>query len=86
MKLASLSLNDKRTKYANFMIFNKREYAFHKSIENNKKVFKYQNYSLFGEKKDQPWKKLRPTLIEIIVICSILAKRIFLLYIWLKVD
>jgi len=86
MKLTSLSLNDKRTKYANFMIFNKREYAFHKSIENNKKFSNTKIILYLKKKKDQPWKKLRPTLIEIIVICSILAKRIFLLYIWLKVD
>lgn len=59
MKLTSLSLNDKRTKYANFTIFNKREYAFHKSIENNKKVFKYQNYSLFEEKKRPTLKKIK---------------------------
>ena len=58
MKLTSLSLNEKRAKYANFTIFKKREFAFHKNIENNKKVFKYQNYSLFEEKK-------RPTLRKI---------------------
>ena len=49
-RLTSISLNENKTKYANFYIFSKREYAFHKSIENNKKVFKYQNYSLFEEK------------------------------------
>ena len=59
MKLASLSLNEKKSKYANFTIFKKREYAFHKSIENNKKVFKYQNYSLFEEKKRPTLKKIK---------------------------
>jgi len=59
MKLTSLSLNEKKSKYANFTIFKKREYAFHKSIENNKKVFKYQNYSLFEEKKRPTLKKIR---------------------------
>lgn len=49
-KNATILLCDDKTKYANFNIFNKREFAFHKSIDNNKKVFKYQNYSLFEEK------------------------------------
>ena len=49
-KLAYLSLNENKTKYANYYIFSKREFAFHQSIQNNKKVFKYQNYSLFEEK------------------------------------
>ena len=49
-KLTYLSLNENKSKYANYYIFSKREYAFHKSIQNNKKVFKYQNYSLFEEK------------------------------------
>ena len=59
MKLTSLSLKEKKAKYANFTIFKKREYAFHKSIENNKKVFKYQNYSLFEEKKRPTLKKIK---------------------------
>ena len=49
-KLTSISLNENKTKYANRYIFSKREFAFHQSIQNNKKVFKYQNYSLFEEK------------------------------------
>ena len=49
-KLTSISLNENKTKYANCYIFSKREFAFHQSIQNNKKVFKYQNYSLFEEK------------------------------------
>ena len=50
-KLTSISLSENKTKYDNFYIFSKREYAFNKSIENNKKVFKYHNYSYFEEKK-----------------------------------
>ncbi len=49
-KLASISFIENKTKYANHYIFSKRELAFHKNILNNKKVFKYQNYSLFEEK------------------------------------
>ena len=64
MKLTSLSLKEKKAKYANFTIFKKREYAFHKSIENNKKVFKYQNYSLFEEKKRPTLKKIKTNFIR----------------------
>ena len=42
-------LNKKRI-YDNIHIFYKRQYAFNKSIEANKKVFKYTNFSLFNEK------------------------------------
>ena len=45
-----MSLNENKTKHANYYIFSKRENAFHKSIQNNKKVFKHKNYSLFEEK------------------------------------
>ena len=48
--ITSMSLKNNKSKYANFNIFTKREIAFHKCIENNKKVFKYQNFSLFEEK------------------------------------
>ena len=40
-----ISLYQKRKNYDNSSIFGKREEAFHKSIEDKKKVFKYQNYS-----------------------------------------
>ena len=40
----------RRKLYDNIHIFHKRQYAFNKSIEANKKVFKYTNFSLFNEK------------------------------------
>ena len=43
-KLNSFSL--KNTHYSNHVIFMKREIAFNKSIEDNRNIFKYQNYSL----------------------------------------
>ena len=44
-KKSPISLRQKRKNYDNSSIFEKREKVFHKSIEDKKKVFKYQNYS-----------------------------------------
>ena len=45
--------NNSQTKrkdlYKNINIFKKRQFAFNKSIEDNKKVFKYKNFALFGD-------------------------------------
>ena len=46
-KLNSFSL--KNTHYSNHVIFMKREIAFNKSIEDNRNIFKYQNYSLLDK-------------------------------------
>ena len=35
--------------YKNINVFKKRQFAFNKSIEDNKKVFKYKNFALFGD-------------------------------------
>ena len=35
--------------YKNINVFHKRQFAFNKSIEDNKKVFKYKNFALFGD-------------------------------------
>ena len=58
-RLTSISLIGNKTKYANYYIFSKRENAFHQSIQNNKKVFKYQNFSLFEEKGKTTTNKIR---------------------------
>jgi hypothetical protein len=58
-RLTSISLIENKTKYANFYIFSKRENAFHQSMQNNKKVFKYQNFSLFEEKGKTTSNKIR---------------------------
>ena len=54
LSLASTSYNinelNKKRIYDNIHVFYKRQYAFNKSIEANKKVFKYTNFSLFNEK------------------------------------
>jgi len=70
-KLTPSCLHRSRKKYGNFFIFGKRELAFHKSIKEGRKVFKYHQSTI----EDEDPKKARIRKINSLYLTETLIKR-----------
>ena len=70
-KMTPLGLKNSKTKYGNFFIFGKREIAFHKSIREGRKVFKYHQSTI----EDNSNKKRRIRKINSLYLTETIIKR-----------